>query len=229
MTITRTSPVMVALDAAAATWCELNAMAAPLSFGKASVDPGLADLSALQRCGLKGPGAAAWLAGQGLPVPERPNSWAPWGPGLVVRLGRGEFLVESGLDDTRAIDIARALGTGAPGVYPVLRQDCALLLRGARTGELLLQTCNVNLSDIPAQNREATLTSMVGVSVTILKQPLDGYGPCYRIWCDGTFGAYLWETLLDIASDLGGGAIGLADVFAQANALPRIALKQNQP
>jgi sarcosine oxidase subunit gamma len=31
--------------------------------------------------------------------------------------------------------------------------------------------------------------------------------PTLRIWCDGTYGHYLWETLLDIAGDLGGGAV----------------------
>jgi sarcosine oxidase subunit gamma len=32
--------------------------------------------------------------------------------------------------------------------------------------------------------------------------------PCYRIWCDPTFARYFWETLLEIAVELGGGAIG---------------------
>ena len=56
------------------------------------------------------------------------------------------------------------------------------------------------------------MTMMVGVAVTVLTA---GFGrtPCYRIWCDGTYGAYLWNTLLEIASELGGGAIGLAPVL----------------
>ena len=82
---------------------------------------------------------------------------------------------------------------------------------------------------IPAANREATLTSMVGVSVTIIKQPLQSGHPageelCYRIWCDGTYGAYLWETLLEIATDLGGGPIGLAELHPDAGRLPHLTL-----
>ena len=66
---------------------------------------------------------------------------------------------------------------------------------------------------------------MAGVAVTVLHFPLDDH-PCYRIWCDGTFGAYLWETLLEIATELGGGALGggglgLADLFPEADRLPR--------
>ena len=38
----------------------------------------------------------------------------------------------------------------------------------------------------------------------------------YRIWCDGTYGAYLWDTLLEIAIELGGGAVGLTAVWPDA-------------
>jgi sarcosine oxidase subunit gamma len=189
----------------------------------AQPDPAIADVSALLRCGLKGPGAAEWLAAHDMPVPERANSWVPTQRGgLVARLGRSEFLIESAWNDTQALDLAHALRTPAAGVYPVPRQDCALLLRGGRMRELWLQTCNVNINDIPAPNREVTLTSMVGVSVTILEQPL-GKDSCHRIWCDGTFGAYLWETLLEVAGDLGGGAAGFAEVFPDAATLPAMA------
>jgi len=221
----RSSPLHAAHLASTAAWCQLHGMPTPLRLKAGGVpDPALADVSALMRCGLKGPGAAEWLAARGMPVPERANSWSPTPRGgLVARLGRGEFLVESAWNDTQAAEVSQALREAAPGVYPVLRQDCALLLRGARMRELWLQTCNVNIFGIPAQNREVTLTSMVGVSVTILEQPL-GNDACHRIWCDGTFGAYLWETLLEVAGDLGGGAVGFADVFPDAATLPTITL-----
>lgn len=222
----RTGPLRTLHAASGGTWCQLNGMPTPLRMDRAGAhpDPALADVSALLRCGLKGPGAQDWLSAHGVTVPEHANSWCPdTRGGLVARLGRSEFLVESAWNDAQAAEIAQALRDPAPGVYPVLRQDCALLVQGARTRELWLQTCNVNLFDIPAQNREVTLTAMVGVSVTILKQPL-GNDVCYRIWCDGTFGAYLWETLLEIAVELGGGAVGFAEVFPDAVTLPTITL-----
>jgi sarcosine oxidase subunit gamma len=187
-------------------------------------DPTLTDLSALWRCGLKGPNAADWLAAQGIRAPEQPNRWLPLEEGgLVARLGRTEYLVESGLADTRAWDLWQALRQPVSGVYPVLRQDCALALRGHRSRDLLLQTCSVNLHDLPADNREVTLTSIAGVGVTVLNQSIVDT-PCHRIWCDGTFGWYLWDTLLEIAIELGGGALGLADLYPQAGGLPPAAV-----
>lgn len=233
MKIVRRTAVEWAARESEAAWCLANDMAAPLRYPNAEgkrLDPALADVSALQRFGLKGPGAAEWLRGEGFAVPDLPNSWVPQGDGLIARLGRSEFLVEAGWQTSDLPQCWLALrASPPPGVYPVLRQDCALLLRGPRSDELLLQTCNVNLPAIPAANREATLTSMVGVSVTLIKQPLQS-GPsagedlCYRIWCDGTFGAYLWETLLEIATDLGGGPIGLAELHPDAGRLPHLTL-----
>ena len=33
-------------------------------------------------------------------------------------------------------------------------------------------------------------------------------GVCYRIWCDGTYGGYLWATLCGVAEEMGGGWLG---------------------
>ncbi|MBK9021261.1 MAG: hypothetical protein IPL72_15245 [Sulfuritalea sp.] len=105
------------------------------------------NVSRTPRAGVKGPGAAEWLAGLGLPVPDAPNQWLPLEGGLIARLGMTEFLVEG----------PASAKLGAPfghGVYPVLRQDTALVLRGARLNDLLLETCSVNfLRSIQARAR----------------------------------------------------------------------------
>ncbi|MBS0348766.1 MAG: hypothetical protein JSR69_20145 [Proteobacteria bacterium] len=164
---------------------------------------GIADQSLTPRHGCKGPGAAAWLESLGLPIPPQPNSWLPVdGGGLIARLGFTEFLVEG-----PATLIARLASTPrSTGVYPVLRQDVALLLGGARLDELLRQTCNVNFRPLDPAARPVVLTSMVGVGVTAIPEFRNGQ-PAVRIWCDGSYGHYLWETLLDIAVELGGGAV----------------------
>ena len=41
-------------------------------------------------------------------------------------------------------------------------------------------------------------------------------GPVLRIWCDGTLGPYLWQTLLGIAREEGGAAVGLRKLFPEA-------------
>lgn len=166
---------------------------------------GIADVSQQPRAGAKGWGAADWLSGLGLQIPSTPNSWSalPDG-GLIARLGVTEFMVEG---DALLVDkIMQA--DRAPGVYPVLRQEAAFALCGSRVNELLLQTCNVDFRMLDNDPSKLVLTSMAGVGVTILSMKT-GSIPSYRIWCDGTYGIYLWETLADIANDLGGGCIGL--------------------
>lgn len=170
---------------------------------------GIADTSSLWRHGLKGPHSIAWLTAQGIAVPEV-NSWAPLvDGGLIARLGKTEFLLEDGLIGTTARHMQNLLADDRPhGVYPVLRQDAALVLTGMALQQLLRQTCSFNFRALNAAARPLVLTTMVGVPVTILPQEtLDGIH--YRVWCDGTYGEYLWRTLLDIAHELDGGVTGL--------------------
>ena len=182
---------------------EIATLLAPAAQPAAVARLGIADVSATARYGCKGPGTVAWLKSLGLPVPPQPNSWLPLdGGGLIARLGFTEFLIEG--PDALIAPLASA--PRAAGVYPVLRQDAALILGGARLDELLRQTCNVNFRPLDPATRPVVLTSMVGVGVTVIPELRNGQ-PFVRVWCDGTYGHYLWETLLGIATELGGGAV----------------------
>jgi glycine cleavage system aminomethyltransferase T len=66
-----------------------------------------------------------------------------------------------------------AAAPGGPGVYPVLRQDAALIV-GSRLDELLRQTCNVNFRPLDPAARPVVLTSMVGVGVTAIPEVRNG-------------------------------------------------------
>jgi len=166
----------------------------------------LADLSCLPRCGLKGPGAAAWLQSQAIAIPANPNGWmALPGGGVVARLGRSEFFLEDEFQGSTARQVRAALGAGIEGVYPVIRQDAGIALLGPRSNELLVQTCNVDFESIEAA--EAVMTQMVGVSVLVIRRDR-GSMRCHRLWCDPTFAPYLWQTLSGIAAELGGGVVG---------------------
>ena len=168
---------------------------------------GIADVSYLARTGFKGKGVAPWLEAQDIPVPAQPNSWAPVaGGGVVLRLGLSEYLIEDGLTQGSSATMAH-LDTPVH-VYPVLHQDVALVLCGAAVPELLLQTCNVNFGALDLAARPVVLTSMAGVAVTVMPGARAGR-PYYRIWADGTYGLYLWETLSGIAAELGGGPVGV--------------------
>lgn len=174
-----------------------------VSAAKIASSLGIADLSHLPRCGAKGPGTAVWLANLGLPLPTCPNSWLTLvGGTLIARLGNTEYLIEG--DAALVESIMQTPRTA--GVYPVLRQDSALALCGSRVNELLLQVCNVDFRVLAAEPSQLVLTSMAGVGVTVLRTGSSAQ-PVYRVWCDGTYGLYLRETLAGIAEELGGGLI----------------------
>lgn len=209
----RNSPIYESLQQLGGKWQEINGMQCLYSLpnDKENVGHlGIADLSYLSRFGVKGADAAAWLAAQSIPIPDRPNSWYPLTEtGIIARLGINEFLIE---DST----IAPQLTSLPARVYPVLRQDSAIALIGTQVNELLLQTCSFNFQARSLTERPVILTSMIGVSVTIIPGDRNGI-PFYRIWCDGTFGVYLWQTILAIVRELGGNAIGTQILISGEN------------
>jgi sarcosine oxidase subunit gamma len=169
------------------------------------------DQSFLPRWGVKGPGAAAWLTSQGLPVPSHPNQWGRCAQGgLIARLGVTEFLIEDSLATEMVAHLTRA--NRPPQVYPVLRQDLAIGLTGVATVDLLRQTCNVNVQALDVAEHPVVLTTMVGVNIVLILDERDGL-PFYQLWCDNTFGPYLWHTLSAIAGELGGGPVGAAKLY----------------
>ncbi len=166
-------------------------------------DLSISDISGLRKAGVKGPHAAAWLAGQGIEVPPAPNSWLPLpGGALIGRLAETEFFLEG----DAAAKLAPLLGETPPGVYPVPREDACFALAGSGMHEVLLQACSVDFESSPAQNA-LYMTSMVGVPVLAIPQKVDGV-PMIRIWADPTFGPYLWHTLSSIVQELAGSMRG---------------------
>lgn len=226
--MTRTSPVHECLSVLQTEWSVVNGMRVALRIANgASPVLQLFDLSALHRTGLKGSGAAEWLQAHDVPVPERANSWSALpGDGIVARLGRGEFLLEDELHGSVAAAIERELATPAANVYPVLHQDAALMMRGEAVHEALAQTCSIEVLSIAPEERAVALTMMAGITVTLIDVSAANAVPCVRVWCDGTYGTYLWEALLGIAVELGGGAAGLEVLYPGLQANSR--LESNQ-
>jgi sarcosine oxidase subunit gamma len=209
------SPLEAALALRKPRWGIAHGMRVATGFERGG-DPAqlaLADCSFLPRTGLKGPGAADWLAASGVTVPAGANRWGRLhGGGLIGRLATSEFFIEDGpLGDTGA-RVAAALGHGAPGVYPVLRHDAALALVGRDAPEVLAQTCSFPFAGTAAD--ELVMTSIAGVSALVIPQRYED-SPLYRIWIDPTFGPYLFRTLLEITEELGGGPLGLERLYPE--------------
>lgn len=159
----------------------------------------LSAVAGAARLGLKGPRAAAWLAERAVPVPAAPNRWCDYAGGVCLRLGVGEFFVEG------AAEVARLAAALAPqaGVYPVLRQDAALVLGGAGVGAVLEQSCAVDFDAASLGADAVVLTSMLGVGVQVIWRRAAA-GRAYQLWCDASFGPYFTAALAGIVRELGG-------------------------
>lgn len=211
----RLSPVADRLQLAGARFEQRNAMAVAVGLGEQErlrLDAaGVADLSFLHKTGFKGPNAAGWLQ-QRIGAMPRANGWSQTDDGCTVaRLGGSEFLVEDAYQATLCSQLAEVLRQPVDGVYPVARNDAGFALIGDRINELLVQVCSFNFRQQPYDG--VVMTSMAGVNVLVLRRDF-GSRPCYRIWCDPTMAAYLWDTLSEIALELGGGPVGVDMVLS---------------
>ncbi len=222
----RTSPLNATLAKLTTQWLTINQMRVAANIGTPAEERdklqsvALADLSHLKRCGLKGPGAEAWLKSAGIEPPAGINQWAPLGNcSLIARLATSEFLIEDNVGQDYADRIRLQLGRGVPGVTPVLRQDAEIAVTGPRINELLLQTCSFNFAALDLPARPIVMTSMIGISVLVIPGTWRD-APFYQIWCDGTYAIYLWEHLIEIAEEIGGGAVGLAALFPDTKLEP---------
>lgn len=192
---------------------QVNGMETALSFAEASVEAsrsaklGICDVSNLSRFGVKGPHAAEWLQASNINLPNGTNRWTTQDSGsLVMRLGNTEFLLE----DQPENGLCQALNETAvneSGVHKVIRNDAAFIVSGELTPALFSEVCAIDLSGDALEDNRLVMTVIAGVSATMLKQELKGQS-VYRIWCDGTYGPYLWKTLLGIIEELGGGPVG---------------------
>jgi sarcosine oxidase subunit gamma len=176
--------------------------------------------TAREHWGCKGPRAADWLAAHGIAPPSRANTWTVAGEGegalFVARLGASEFFVEGAAEwatDGGANGAAgRAVGDLAvhpAGVYPVLREDRCLALSGAACDQILTQVCNVQFAALDPSEHPVIMTLMVGVAVLVAPQWAPDGSRRYRIWCDPSFGDYLFQTLRALVLESGGTATGV--------------------
>lgn len=212
------SPVAYAQKGLAVKWGEVNGMQVALEFEGAAVEQarkdilGVTDVSCFQRYAVKGPQAAQWLAEQALAIPSAPNSWAlDEKKSLVLRLGSSEFLVEDQPGGSACLAL-NANKQAVAGICKVQRADAAFVLSGSKVLNLLSELCLLDLRDKALPVNGLVMTQVAGISATLLRQQLEGR-QVYRLWCDGTYGAYMWDVLLEIAGELGGGAVGLSGHF----------------
>lgn len=217
--IIKTTPVAYSHQILNANMGVLNGMEVALEFAETKIENaiksvlGVTDVSCFQRFGIKGPQAANWLSGQGFKIPSDNNSWIEGVPGtMVLRLGGSEFLVEDQFQ-AKACDKLFGFNQAATaGVYKVQRGDAAFVVSGSQVLNLLSELCMLDCRDSALPNNAVVMTQLAGISAILLRQQLSGQ-QVFRIWCDGTYGSYMWDIMLEIAKELGGGAVGLSSHY----------------
>lgn len=134
--------------------------------------------------GLKGKGAPAWLATQGLSLPAQPNTRSLSGDNCVLRLGRGEYLIAG----PAAASLRAAWQSGPAGdAMLVPRYDAVFTLDNGR--QVLTEICALDTRpEVVADGVLMTLAA--GISVTLIHDGKD-----YRLWCDATYGDYMQHVL----------------------------------
>jgi len=213
--IIQTSPVAHAQPRGSAKWEVINGMDIAVEFASSEIEQarqkvlGVIDVSCLERFGVKGPNAAQWLNDRGIAIPANPNAWILCEQKtLVLRLGSSEFLIEDLLGGNACSKLASDK-TRMASVYKVPRADAAFIVSGSEVLNLFSELCSLDLREKSFLDNDVIMTQVAGISATVIRQSLNGE-QVYRIWCDGTYGPYMWDVLLEIAVELGGGAVGFS-------------------
>jgi sarcosine oxidase subunit gamma len=174
---------------------------------------GVTDVSCRQRFGVKGPQASEWLASQKIKTPDSLNSWVMDKDVLVLRLGSSEFLVEQQVSGEVCKQLNQASQVSTVGVYKVLRADAAFVISGDQILTMFSELCKLDLSEKALNPNQVIMTQIADISATIMPEIIDDR-LVIRLWCDGTYGAYMWRVLHQLAQELGGGAVGLTNCFS---------------
>lgn len=153
------------------------------------------------RTGFKGPRAGEFAAEAGaLPQPNRIALLADGAQ--LLRLGSAEFLLDActAPDDASAKALAARVMQVRAGVYPVLREELALLVHGACARDLLLQVCALDLFDAEHGEDVVVMTRVAGVPVIATRHLVHG-ARAVRLLCDPTWAPYLHATLQELAAE----------------------------
>jgi sarcosine oxidase, subunit gamma len=172
------------------------------------------DLSALPRCGFKGPGTIEWLKSQGIVIPDDYNKARRQSDGsLALRCGSTDILIAGDVTTQSNLPIELKAAHGRCSQeqigYDALREEgyAWFMLIGERTPDLMAQLCEVDMrshvfSDLDiAQIRLANLAAIVArCDVGMLYAA--------HLFFDIASSVYFCEVVSELLRKLGGSFIG---------------------
>ena len=171
------------------------------------------DLSALPRCGFKGPGTVDWLTAQGVVVPPKHNTAAPQTDGsLVLRCGSTDILIAGDIamrtNRPAQLKISHATAIDGNG-YDALREEgyAWFMLLGNKTPSLLAHVCEVDLRPQVFSDLEIAQTRVANLSTIVARWDL-GRRYAVHLFFDVASSVYFCETISELLEKLGGKFIG---------------------
>jgi sarcosine oxidase, subunit gamma len=208
------SPIAHAQIYTSAKWEVINDMEIAVEYASDDIEQirkqvlGITDVSCCARFGVKGPNATQWLLDHGLSIPINANAWTLCEQKtLVLRLGSTEYLIEDWFGGSACSRLANDM-VQVPSVFKVPREDAAFIVSGSEALNLFSELCSLDLRDKSLDAKDLIMTQVAGISAIVMRQSINNE-PVYRMWCDGTYGPYMWEILQEVATELGGGTVGL--------------------
>lgn len=133
--------------------------------------------------------------------------------GTVYRLRRDLFFVHTAPDDvdaaTEALTTQAAVADGLITVTDVTHGSAELWLVGPRSAELLGRLCGLDFHDSQFPNGTVKQSSMAKTTQIIIRRDVDDT-PAYALIGGRSYGAYLWETIMEAGENLGIGSAGQA-------------------
>ncbi|MGQ0658146.1 MAG: hypothetical protein ACT4NU_08650 [Chromatiales bacterium] len=210
-----------------AQFAEMNGAAIAQAFGNSAAETeqarklALCDLSPLAHSGLKGPGAAEWLATQGVAVPPAVNRATQQTDGaLVARIGTNDLMVLSDLSGQSTLParldeawMTEPVPPDAPRGFPVPRQDgfCWFAVTGKHADAMLAKLCGVDLRPHKFQVGEIAQTSVARLSAVVIRNDLNAT-LAYYLFADSASAEYWWDCLIDAIQEFSGTPVGLKAV-----------------
>lgn len=177
----------------------------------------LADVSAVPKRMIVGPGARELLATFGIRAPEKLMRWMALGEdGAVVPLRRDRLLVVSPTRSDETNEIFQKI-TGRSENTLVLQHEAAdFALGGSATDSLVGELCSMDISCLADDVWIATRLANCEVMLRRLTKGCVNY----RLMCSPADAGFLFNVLIDVTKECGGSVVGFNDYLGMLKGEP---------
>ena len=177
---------------------------------------GVSDISPLGKVRVVGAEASRAVAalvpsaveqGEGT-VAEADSPLVRGGKLLAVRLAQDEFLVltPAGVAPS-AVDAIRAVDPDCGHPIDVTSGLCGIAVVGAATQELMSRITGLDTSPRAMPDLACVESRFADIQALFLRRDVN-HIPMYQLYAGREFGEYLWNVLVELAREVGGGPVG---------------------